>query len=293
MFDFLKSIDFNPSNLEKLECDSINLIYKFQSDGEDYILKLMIRKPLDDIEHHRFEKLSDYISGEKIPEVVYRDSIIRDISGNKIYAVVIMKKMKGESLNWDKVDNKSTLTEQIAQIVKYVHSIEFDQIDIIGGGKNWNEFILENAGKSVKLLVNRKQMDEQILKKGMKFIKDNYNSWKYEGRLKLIHDDLWTDNLLVNGGDLVGVIDWEWSIAGDPVYDLCGIDKEVFNNDYELIKLFYSKLDIVRDDRFNMKIRIYTIFQNLNGAAFGWLHHNPSEERFKQVESIILELVES
>jgi len=52
------------------------------------------------------------------------------------------------------------------------------------------------------------------------YIYDNINSLKYQSGPRLLHNDLHPKNIIVNEGELVGVIDWECSQYGEIDFEL-------------------------------------------------------------------------
>jgi hypothetical protein len=58
----------------------------------------------------------------------------------------------------------------------------------------------------------------------------------YEGRPFLVHNDMTNpSNILVSGEGVCGIIDWEWSLFGDPAWEFG------FNNEYALIEYFRER----------------------------------------------------
>ena len=94
---------------------------------------------------------------------------------------------------------------------------------------------------------------------------------------RLVHDDYHFGNLLHEEGEITGVLDFEWSFAGDPLYDYC---------------LWYSEVELWPDSRApfltgcgrtelseseRMRMDVYQMIGNLTLCAESKLHFPAAE----------------
>jgi aminoglycoside phosphotransferase (APT) family kinase protein len=109
----------------------------------------------------------------------------------------------------------------------------------------------------------RKRLGQSIVNKINLIVKQNENSLdELDKDIRLVHGDFQVTNILIKDGNLSGILDWEFSMAGHPIADIGQFFRyeeylnnnliQVFedeynrNSDYKLIHNWY-KLSKLRD----------------------------------------------
>jgi thiamine kinase-like enzyme len=100
---------------------------------------------------------------------------------------------------------------------------------LVGAYKTWREFFKEETPQWLKKveeadakLLGEAQAREGLLNTGRFLIKVLRSKLlRYEGGVLVHGDSINPRNILVQQGVVSGVLDWEWSIIGDPAWEFC------------------------------------------------------------------------
>ncbi|MHA2501375.1 MAG: phosphotransferase [Candidatus Kariarchaeaceae archaeon] len=302
MLDILKSLwddlgrePFQP--ISQLR-EQVNHSFYVREGDRDLVVKLISRPPLTPVEQRRFLKTKDIY--DKLAKrnlysvpVDYADDITRTYGDSSIYGVLILEKIEGQPLDdiWDSlsVDHKEAFVIEFADYMKSVHTVEFPgygEIDVENTSYfgSWKDYVLETARKEGSKLVERKTFSEELVNESVKFIEDHIDEIHYQERPVLIHNDLWSGNVVWNE-DQFYLLDWEWSIAGDPVKDFLWIDG-FFGEDKSMSSQFVNNYGMI-DPNLSIKKRCLSILAGMETCATGWVFHNPSRESFDYQAGLI------
>ena len=120
--------------------------------------------------------------------------------------------------------NKTNIIKQVVQFLKYLKKQSNDHIYSVNSGKEYSDFLnyfTDGIDKKIIKIRTINQTD-RILKELLSIIKnyENKNLFSKNKKIALVHGDLIIHNLLTDGVNLTGVIDWELALYGDPDYDL-------------------------------------------------------------------------
>ncbi len=103
---------------------------------------------------------------------------------------------------------------------------------------------------------------------------------------KLVHGDYGFDNILSDGKYITGVIDWEQSRYGDPLYDIAWLDRKGEEYGYgDMIKQYYAaqnKLPAHYDER----LACYKLLIRLD--SLGFYAYSRQQEKYESVKQTIL-----
>lgn len=139
-----------------------------------------------------------------VPEVYFQDYSKKLFR----YSYMIMSYIDGEP---DFKLSQKNLVQQMASFLAHIHLETFH-----------NEFLISQSFKDIanrELSHNIKSpnntlSEAEIRKKLLSFDFNEINT------PTLLHGDYWPGNILWRNGKLVGVVDWEDSFLGNPLYDL-------------------------------------------------------------------------
>ena len=160
--------------------------------------------------------------GMVVPEVVAFDYEYVD---QRSFLWIVERYVEGREFYLDQADAKTreTVLQDMGRRLSLLHKIEVsgfgslsDCIDI-AKFSTWDEWIEDqedNIGPARNIVGTGSASTPQV--------RAVYRRLKqaYKGPASLCHGDFSGDNLLVDNGRLVAVIDWENAIACDPAYDV-------------------------------------------------------------------------
>lgn len=120
--------------------------------------------------------------------------------------------------------NQRNIVQQVLQFLQYLKTQTKGSIYSVNTGKKYNNFLyylVDGVKQKITRIKKFKQTD-YILKDLLSIIeKPNIKTLFSSGdKITLVHGDLIIHNLLTDGRNLTGVLDWELALFGDPDYDL-------------------------------------------------------------------------
>lgn len=206
---------------------------------------------------------------------------------------MVENRLPGKTINtvWETLttDVQIKIINQVVQFIQYLKSQAKNNYYSVNAGKKYNNFLdlLTNDFDQKIANIRKFKQAEEMLKDLLIVTKnpDKENIFTNQ-KITLVHGDLIIHNLLTDGKNLTGVLDWELGQFGDPDYDLSrlfyyqecamayeeqGID-ESFEADY-MDKLISAILDsslIENKEEFMKKyqfIRAIFLFNALNWAS--------------------------
>lgn len=187
------------------------------------------------------------ISYPLIPKIIWMGKIEKS-------AVMIENRLSGENINliWKRLSekNRKNIIKQVIQFLRYLRNQKKKHIYSVNIGKKYNSFynyLTNNINKKISN-IKKNEQTKNILKDLLLIINkiDVKKLFANKQKTAIVHGDLIIHNLLTDGKNLTGVLDWELALFGDPDYDLCrlfyyqecamayqeqGID-ETFESDY-------------------------------------------------------------
>jgi len=184
----------------------------------------------------------------------------------------------------------STLTDkeqygigkQMAQFLNELHSISADYYDIghyvptvPGWRKTWKEGHFEYLKilKNSLSLTDYKPDSQRMILIAFDYIDANLSALEYQAGAKLLHNDFHPKNIIVHGGRLAGVIDWECSQFGEAdfelsrLFDWCFYPESYLTQTYNLEILLKSVIEnspLVSIPDIEKRLTIYQLEHELN-----------------------------
>lgn len=230
------------------EKDIINIIpinegcrttnYRVESIDKKYILKIFSST---DESYIREYKLLNMLKESILVQNIYK------ISSNSIIdsrEYIIYEYLDGQTLgqalkNGYEVDEN--FIREVARTLSQIHKNKFNQVGFLDENLNIIKK-LPPLSQWYKLFVNEKvkeRLGTTILNDIEKIVKQNKNELcKLDEDPRLVHGDFQGTNILINNGNLAGILDWEFVMAGHPLGDIGQFFRydEYFN--HNLIKVF-------------------------------------------------------
>ena len=145
---------------------------------------------------------------------------------------MIENRLPGETINkvWGNLSEtkKTNITNQVVIFLQNIKSIDAKNIQknaySITTGKKYHNFldlITDKINQKV-LKIKKNKSTRTILTSLLAIINNTKNKKLFTDKntMDLVHGDLIIHNLLTDGKNLTGVLDWELSLIGDSDYDL-------------------------------------------------------------------------
>lgn len=237
-----------------------------------------------------------------IPKVLWAGKVNKSIAMEE-------NRLPGKTINvvWKTLPriNQINIIKQIVQFLQYLKTQTKDYVYSVNTGKKYNNFsdYLTDAIKQKIIRIKKFKQTDKVLKNLLSIIEKPEIEGLFSNREKmtLVHGDLIIHNLLTDGKNLTGVLDWELALFGDSDYDLfrlfyyqeCakayqeqGVD-EIFEADYmdKLITVIL-KSNLIEDKKlFQRKYQFVRAIFFLN--AFNWAVNSGDPE--KNINELIVQ----
>lgn len=192
--------------------------------------------------HHKVFLSSEYVIRfrDDNPELLAREvELIKQLSHPLIPKVLwvgkvgqtvamVERRLSGETIDmvWKDLSgvDQANVIEQIVQFLLYLKSQSGNRIYSVATGRVYADFpgyLTESIDRKVAKIKRFEQTGEML--KELLLIIDNPDIKSFfvnNEKLSLVHGDLIIHNLLTDGKNLTGVLDWELALFGDCDYDL-------------------------------------------------------------------------
>ncbi len=229
-----------------------------------------------------------------IPEVFWTGKIGK-------LEVMVENRLPGETIDsvWRHLEevNREKIAAGVLKFIWYLWEQKRDYFYSVKIGKKYPSFFAELTDdiKEKSRVIKKNKQAEEILN-GVLLKIANPQSQKLlstPSSIAVIHGDLIIHNLLTDGKNLTGVLDWELALFGDPDYDLLrlryyqecakayeqqGID-ETFESDFmDKVMTAINTSNIIDDQNlFNEKYQIVRAVFYLNALHWAVNSNNPRE----------------
>ena len=220
---------------------------------------------------------------------------------------IIENRLPGQTIDtlWKNLTpaNQTNIIKQQLEFLNFLRNQKKNQVYSVNSGKQYSDFFVCLNDELDQKTINIKKFKpaNELLNKLLRVI--NETSIKKLFRSKkftLVHGDLIVHNLLTDGKNLTGVLDWELAFFGDPDYDLfrlfyyqeCakaykeqGTD-ETFESDY-MNKLIAAirKSDLIKNiNAFQRKFRFVRAIFYINALDWAVKSNNPKSNVKELIE---------
>ena len=258
--------------------------------SDDFVIRFRDKEP-DRLK--REIKLLQSLKHPLIPKIIWQGKI----SGKP---VMIENRLPGQTLDevWRRLPetDKNRIIKDLLGFLDYLRNNHQDKIYSIKTGRhypNFLRFLTEDLELKTKK-INKDSTAENLVYKINSILKSQEAKNLFKPKsVSLVHGDLIIHNLLTDGKKLTGVLDWEFSLWGDPDYDLARIwyyhecakayeqagEDDTFEADFTarlIEKIIRSKL-IKNQKIFIKKYRVLRAFFYLN--ALDWAADSKAPKR--------------
>lgn len=187
--------------------------------------------------------------------------------------------MGGESLEkkWDQLSesDKHDTVQQVARWLKEIHSLELSHFGGLSEDDpkfdTWTEYLIYRATYDFEACQKDALLPASDLNAVLTIIKDRSHLLNKIDSPKLIHGDFHFGNILMNENKITAIIDWEWSFAGDPLFDFLvrsNINGECFDGFEVLTRAYDLKWPLSPE-----KHQMFRVYQLISAIELIWVSH--------------------
>lgn len=224
-------------------------------------------------------------SGFPVPQKVHLD----DSKKYSAYDVLISEKVSGQNLEelWKELSlqTQNVLAESAGKLFKQLHTFQFPFFGELascgpfGQHNTWLacveerfQYFLSEACDLSVFDENEKELFERAFEQGRSAISEVTTA-------SLIHGDFHFGNILFQDAKITAVLDYEWSFAGDPLYDLCDwyFYQGPFPETKEPVLKAYG-LQTLTDSQ-KQRIQIYRMIKNIELCSVSQKYFPENEAR--------------
>lgn len=247
---FSKNSLSQPGDITKFKTGQINRAYEV--DGKRVIKFEGELEFARGIFPHQPEILERLLKlGAKVPKVLD----VGEVNGK---GYILMERVSGRNLIFDWLnfssEQKEKIIFQLAEQLKIIHSISFSKYRIPIYRQKETENLSEAIEKVTRFSEIKKAKLPLKVLKIIEFLENYYIKNKLvlqeESTAVLVHNDIHLENIYHNGGNLTGIIDWDWACQAPKDYELwrlvdfCRDPKKIINRKGELN---YPKYQLARE----------------------------------------------
>lgn len=259
--------------------------------NDEFIIRFNVRDPnLPKFMREKivFERLGE--TSIPVPKVLGIDSSRELINCDVLITTRLPGKNIGEQWKLISKKDRISLARQAGKILREIHNTVFDkfgEISDLGPFPQTNswyrylEFKLEyHIEESRKLGI----FSDETLNKFKAVLISFSNLLNSVNQASLVHMDYHLENLLFEGQVITGVLDFEWALAGDPIFDFCrwqNIDEVWIDSQIPFFEGYGRKLSLEEKQR----LQLYQMIQSIELSVVMKLHRGEEEMKFYQKKS--------
>jgi len=204
---------------------------------------------------HKFKKII-YLQKLLLKNNVPVPKILHSSKNSPHFAgsVLIEEVVEGEKIDPKKISKN--LLSSLAFFLAKIHSINENNFTNFSEKEysSIDRFVLSLYEKDLEKIEKENILNNNQIKKVKYKLKYGTNFLKNNSIPKIIHGDLYPENILINGEIVVGIIDWENSMAFEPIMDFVKPYWWIFNNNWEMLEEFLKEYSKFRRIDSNFKI---------------------------------------
>lgn len=236
---------------------------------------------------HREMLVFDLLSSLKIP--VPEKVILDDSHDVAPFDVLISSMLRGSNVEADwptlPVDARSEIAKNAGHLLSQIHRVSFPFFGELSGRgplpqtDTWEEFLKAKLTQHLGEARHLNLFDDGFYNRADQVFQDYLPFASEVNDPKLVHVDYHFGNLLHLGNLITGVLDFEWSFAGDPLYDFCEWrqTEELWPGSREPFFEGYGKRAFSFSE--NKRMGMYQLIRNVEPCIVAELHFGEEESR--------------
>ncbi len=292
----MKDLRFSPAALQQI-CDKYNLgkiqDLSYSQSGKvnpcifinnAYVIRFNVRDP--QIPKFRREKRAMELLKERkilVPEVIALNEerailphdflICRRIEGKELYQV------------WEtlEAETQEQLCDEMGEILTKIHQIHLPKFGaILPDGlqfDKWSDCVLHKLQLAIEEAQALQLFEAEMYQQALQIFDNHIALLDTVEEASLVHNDYHLGNMMVNEGHIAGILDFEWSFAGDGEYDFR--DPLTFEGLTEKMLLSYQKYHPLSPE-YPQKSRLYRLLLYLQLSVLATKHNWSEESKVKR-----------
>lgn len=225
------NFNFKPSNIKVVSNSTFHLVFDVSVGSKDLIIRIsLLSSIVHDLSLVKEAWVYKLLKEKRVQKLkVFLVDVSRSIVP---LDYIILEKIKGVTLlNLSKKRKLSIELKKLGNYSKKVHKIKLENFghlnikEIIEKDKgegihdSWSEYLLTNLEGHIRICNKSRLIDKVESHKIEKNIRDIAPKIKVN-KGSLLVGDLANHNIFYKNNNIEGIVDWEDSISGDPLYDL-------------------------------------------------------------------------
>jgi len=218
---FRKQVQTNVTSIEKIPFGVINSTYAVTA-NKQYVLRVAAKERRSGFQREAFAFAQWKKEHVPVPNVYVVDTTKKLLPAH--YSIT--KKKPGEHLDTflhhHKAHERSLLTE-LGTIIKKMHRVKTQGYWFIEGGHGYREHWLrpleENFHANIAYAKKHKLLTPREATIFDRFFINHKKAFTCHNPV-LVHRDLRFENILTNGKKITAILDAEWCMSGDPLFEL-------------------------------------------------------------------------
>lgn len=269
---------------EKVELDDAGWVNPCFFVNDSYVFRFNARDP--HLPKYQREKLVfDLLRESDVP--VPNSVALDDSKSAAPFDVLISNKVEGRNLETDWLtvprDQQLHLASLAGDLLRRLHTREFEFFGELSSTgplpqtKSWHDYLQAKLNFHLEEGARLKIWNHSQLEAFRSAFRHRQELLQPLTQSRLVHVDFHLGNLLYQGPNIMAVLDFEWSLAGDPLYDLCrwsSLEEDCVGS-REAFLSGYGKSTFTREERASLDL--YQMIRNVELCVVSQLHFESEE----------------
>lgn len=263
--------------VEKIEQPSVGMVNRVFVVNDTHVIRFDVMINEGESRYHKealaYERLG--AAGVPVPKVIAADSSKSLLP----YDYLLMTKLEGRPIyhTWVELspEQQAHLAYQVGQHLARIHSVTLDTFGNYGGVERafdtWYDAMWDYIHRYATDAVSRNLLDSGTTARVEAIFKQHKPVFDSVSQSRLVHRDFQSTNILQKDGQVTGILDFEWSLGGDPSYDF--IQREQWEEEcpgsQKHIVAGYTSLRPLPADH-DLRVRLHWLFFVLEWVVDGF-----------------------
>ena len=215
--------------IEELNAGMCNALYKIAlDDGKKTVLKISApgldfkctnESWLMESETEAMRLIEEGAPGVKAPKLLYYDDSLTACTGKYFFMEYVEGDLMAEQMKSLPAETVEQLHREIGRYVNEIGAITHEKFGIVNSG---NEFdtLFGLTEHLVHNVLGDLEKNDAVLGVPYETVREQLQADRvhfdaYDGPARLVHFDIWENNIILNDGEIAGLLDWERSLWGE------------------------------------------------------------------------------
>lgn len=257
---------------QRLVLGEVNEVYDVKTESDESVIVRVSHRKYPGFEREKWAIEQCAKEGIPVPGILL---IYTAREENKNLTICVESKLAGIPLGTlikegvVREEKVKRYLKEAGSLLSKIHAIKsngFGYLDGNGQGEfqTWEGVVLRCLVRKEKLLerAGRWQISPDAIVATLSILEDHRDLYKQVTEGQLIHGDFGPEHIFVNNGEIVGIIDFENCIGGDPMMDFSWWDF-FYGRNYP-VKLLLEGYENKRIlENFELKLHLYRLYRGL------------------------------